>query len=406
MTRAVTTPSAEQPENSRYRWADEFVAYIRQLLSESSKARADLRSGLGRPMEQCARLDGYLAYRLSETMSSDAQRARYAVASLIAAQPAEHHTQRDVPDPAEPAEGWWQRPNLGASLALAVGHEVLKPGSAEDDLQLMTRQSAEALQQRLPALTRRLRAAGIPIDWAVLLVDLGRWNRSRDQIVTAWQEQYYRARARALVEDGSANAAERGPDTFVDHVLDLCEDNAAQADLRTGLGREYERCHRMHPHLVRHLPQRMRHEDRRAHYTVAALIAVRLPRSVRDADEPDPAAASATGDGNSTPAAVWWRRPNLGAALAQAVNKKVFKPESAEDDLQLMTRQSAAALRHQQLPALVRRLRAAGIPIDWAVLIEDLARWDRDRDAVAARWLDSYFHVRTLEDRMNTEEEN
>ncbi|MEU9352386.1 type I-E CRISPR-associated protein Cse2/CasB, partial [Streptomyces griseoloalbus] len=45
------------------------------------------------------------------------------------------------------------------------------------------------------------------------------------------------------------------------------------------------------------------------------------------------------------------------------------------------------------LPALVRQLLAGGIAIDWAVLLEDLAWWNRGRDRIATRWLESYFRT-------------
>lgn len=44
---------------------------------------------------------------------------------------------------------------------------------------------------------------------------------------------------------------------FVEEVIALCaQDKRAQADLRSGLGLPYERCHRLHRHLVRLVPQR------------------------------------------------------------------------------------------------------------------------------------------------------
>ncbi|MFI6056284.1 type I-E CRISPR-associated protein Cse2/CasB [Streptomyces violascens] len=184
----------------------------------------------------------------------------------------------------------------------------------------------------------------------------------------------------------------------------MCNDKKTQADLRSGLGRPVEQCNYLHRYLVRRLPERQHPDARRAHYAVAALIAGR-PRSARDADK---AAANPTGptdvDGAAS-APGWWQRPNLGASLAQAVNATVLKPDSAEGDLHLMARQSSDAI-YPRLPSLTQQLLRGGVNIDWAVLLEDLAWWNRDHDKIATRWFESYFRVRTLEDTTNSQEEN
>ncbi|MEV5983797.1 type I-E CRISPR-associated protein Cse2/CasB [Streptomyces sp. NPDC052051] len=178
-------------------------------------------------------------------------------------------------------------------------------------------------------------------------------------------------------------APPRPSDTFVAYVLSLCENKRVQSDLRTGLGQPVERCNYLHRYLVRRLPERQHRDARRAHYAVAALIAAR-PRSARtsDAERADKAAAP--------PA--WYRRPNLGASLAAAVNAQAIKPGSAEDDLHLFARQSSDGL-HTRMPALTRHLLTGGIALDWAVLLEDLIWWDRDRERIATRWLESYFRA-------------
>jgi CRISPR system Cascade subunit CasB len=182
--------------------------------------------------------------------------------------------------------------------------------------------------------------------------------------------------------------SERPSDSFVAYVLKLCQVKKTQADLRTGLGLPVDRCNYLHRYLVPRLPERMHHDARRAHYAVAALIAAR-PRTAREAD-----AVRAAADGQPPPE--WYRRPNLGAALAQAVNRKVIKPDSAESDLHLMARQSSQAI-HPRLPALTRHLLTEGVTVDWAVLLEDLAWWNRDRNRIATRWLEAYFRTTAAE---------
>lgn len=182
-------------------------------------------------------------------------------------------------------------------------------------------------------------------------------------------------------------------DAFVAYIVELCRDTKARAALRTGLGRPLERCDSMHRYLVPRLPTPERRDwyddRRRAHYTVASLIAGRPPVA-RDADAA--AAAQATAE-----TVDWWKRPDLGASLGMGVNKGVLKAGTVEDDLHLMVRQSAESLQ-QRLPALTRHLLGRGLTVDWAVLLDDLARWNVDRDRIATRWLDSYFRVRDRED--------
>ncbi|MGD3109458.1 type I-E CRISPR-associated protein Cse2/CasB [Streptomyces sp. YGL11-2] len=175
----------------------------------------------------------------------------------------------------------------------------------------------------------------------------------------------------------------RASDTFVAYVLSLCENKRVQSDLRTGLSLRVERCNYLHRYLVRRLADRLHADAKRAHYAVAALIAAR-PRSAREADAERAGQVEAVRE--------WRARPNLGASVAAAVNAGVIKPDSAEGDLHLFSRQSSDAL-HVRLPALTRHLQSGGIALDWAVLLEDLTWWDRNRDRIATRWLESYFRT-------------
>ncbi|WP_262386858.1 type I-E CRISPR-associated protein Cse2/CasB [Streptomyces sp. TRM49041] len=198
-----TTPTTPVQGTARQHRAD---AYVRRVLAlcESKRTRADLRSGLGRPVEQCNYLHRYLVPLLPERMHPDGKRAHYAVAALIAARP---RVTRDADTAAAaPCAGdgtgagagdgatspWWQRPNLGTSLAQAVRVGGLKGDSAEGDLHLLTRQSTNAIHPRLPSLTQHLLRVGVAIDWPVLLEDLTWWNRDQDRIATRWLESYFR----------------------------------------------------------------------------------------------------------------------------------------------------------------------------------------------------------------------
>ncbi|MGW9375014.1 type I-E CRISPR-associated protein Cse2/CasB [Streptomyces xanthophaeus] len=206
---------------------------------------------------------------------------------------------------------------------------------------------------------------------------------------------------------------------FVADVIALCaQDKRAQADLRSGLGLPYERCHRLHRHLVRLVPAAVRHPAaRRPYYAVAALIAARS-RSARE-EEADRAAeesvvqagaqgaaGSAEGAAVEAPdpegrgAAQWGRRQRitLGASLGEAVNRGVMKPDSAESELHYLARVGSDSL-HGRLPALLRQFNGRGVVLDWAVLLEDLSWWERRQDHIATRWLEDFFRVRAAEER-------
>ncbi|MGW4496460.1 type I-E CRISPR-associated protein Cse2/CasB [Streptomyces sp. NPDC004376] len=192
---------------------------------------------------------------------------------------------------------------------------------------------------------------------------------------------------------------QRPSDRFVKHVHDLCADNRTRAELRRGIGLPVERCNYAHRYLVpfisRTYKEGITRDRRHAYYVVAALIAGR-PRAARDAEPP--------GWSEGQPPADWYARPNLGASLGQAVAKGVLKEGSAESTLHLMTRQTAEAVR-TGLPALVRQLANGGVPVDWTVLLEDLANWNRYHDRVATRWLESYFRALNAEDAPEAEDE-
>jgi CRISPR system Cascade subunit CasB len=337
-------------------------------------------------------MDRHLAPRLAPDMSADEVRALYTVASLIAAQPRNPRRTAPAPPDQGPADQgptdqrnpWRHGSNLGASLAHAANNKILKAASAEDDLLAMDRLSVDALNLRLPALTRHLLGQGTPIHWATLLKDLARWNRDRAEIAARWQTTYYRARTPAGTEPATPQFR---PETFVSQVAELCSASSeVRADLRSGLGLPPQRCQRMHRHLVPLMPAAMHPDALTACYMVAALIASR--RNARDEDD---TATQASGS-------------DLGALLAKSVIKGAIRADAAEQELHLMTRQSRNVMR-RRLPALVNRLRGLGHQADWALLLNDLTWWDRNRAQVAARWMDSYFLVRSASDRNNPEQQ-
>lgn len=210
---------------------------------------------------------------------------------------------------------------------------------------------------------------------------------------------------------------------FVRQVSFLCgRDTRARSDLRRGLGRPVEQSHQAHRHLVPLLDDDPHPALRQAAYAVASLIAARPARrqdredsdttETTETETTDPGASEAgaeaagPGDAATRPgeseeaglsgpeAARRYRSDNLGAHLAAGANAGALAPGSAEAELHLYARQSAATIIHR-LPSLIRNLTSQGVAIHWPVLLDDLRYWDTRRDVIATRWFDSYF--RTLD---------
>ncbi|MEU0992120.1 type I-E CRISPR-associated protein Cse2/CasB [Streptomyces sp. NPDC005953] len=180
---------------------------------------------------------------------------------------------------------------------------------------------------------------------------------------------------------------ERTAERFVTYIVGLCETPRTRAELRRGLGQPVERCNFLHRYLVpwthvREDPSKNMHPAaKRAHYAVAALIAAR-PRVARSA-------LPHAGDSEESAGRM---KADLGVSLGQAVSANVIKAATAEGTLHLMSRQSADSV-HATLPSLTRQLLSGGVAVDFAVLLDDLAWWDRRRDRIAARWLENYFRT-------------
>jgi len=197
---------------------DEFVAHIHDLCAEPG-TRVRLSRGRGRPVEECAPMDRYLARR---TAHRAGRRAYYTVASLIASAGPQTHTPgvRPEPDdaavlmtagedapgaplvaPTEPAPAlsapdpaaWFARPNLGATLAAAVRTAGHSADRTEDILSVLTRLSDDQLHRRLPSTVTRLLKDNVTPDWGVLLYDLVQRPYQRDRVALRWRDAFYLA---------------------------------------------------------------------------------------------------------------------------------------------------------------------------------------------------------------------
>lgn len=208
------TAGVMDQEASKKLGPEGFVAYVRKIC-QTKKTQSDLRRGLGLPVERCSQAHRYLVPVMGHArLHRESERAHYAIAALIAARP---RVARDA-DAAVAAEAnpggaatrkRRERPNFGASFAAAVNAGAMKPKSAESELHLLTRQSSEAIHERLPALTRQLLGAGVTVDWAVLLDDLSWWNRHQERIATGWLMSYFRG----LSDPETGGTHEDGADT-------------------------------------------------------------------------------------------------------------------------------------------------------------------------------------------------
>lgn len=169
-------------------------------------------------------------------------------------------------------------------------------------------------------------------------------------------------------------------DDFVDRVRDLCTTPRIRADLARGQGRPITECLPLHRYLSRPTAG---WGARRAHFTTAALVALEPPR--RTTTRPT---EPSTPDGWATTPR--WRRPNLGAALAECAARRPLTAGGLERKLNTLIHLSADHL-HPLLPGLADQLLRAGCRPDWAVWLSDLALWDIDRTAVASHWLDAFY---------------
>ncbi|MCC3768635.1 type I-E CRISPR-associated protein Cse2/CasB [Streptomyces sp. UNOC14_S4] len=232
-------------------------------------------------------------------------------------------------------------------------------------------------------------------------------------------------------------------DTFVACVRQACERPGTQQALRAGLARPVDEVPaRTHAALLRHglVPDRSDTTVKRAYYAVAALIAAR-PRAERRADadarraadagdKGDKSGTGATGPGadpaspaeqsESSEAEAQAQQFSWGTSLGESLAQLTVRRERAtapgtggtqetsadtcksedrvsgvEQRLHLLVRQDIEGL-HRMLPAVVRQLGSAGVPVDYGRLLRDLVRWPRRRDETVRRWLEDYYRTLRL----------
>ena len=180
-------------------------------------------------------------------------------------------------------------------------------------------------------------------------------------------------------------------DRYVEWITKRCDtDKGVSSALRRGLRRTPDQAITMHRYVAGWTESLG--DDEWAHYTVAALIASRPPKT----------RSAATADTNSeaqpdeVQQASKPRRPNLGATLAR-LGGNSDRVDTVERRLHLLVRQGVPGLQ-RHLPGVIRLLASAQIAPDWGVLLWDLSCWRSDRNRIARRWLQDYYRVRFREE--------
>jgi CRISPR system Cascade subunit CasB len=142
--------------------------------------------------------------------------------------------------------------------------------------------------------------------------------------------------------------------------------------LRSGLGKPIERCDHMHSHLARWLNTErggnlIDDHDQRCLYTIASLIAHTPEGAIPDV-----------------------RPGNLGATLAIATRRGTLAATTTARSVERLGKQPAATVC-RSLVHIVVPLRSNRIPVDFAVLLDDLLAWPHSQHRVRKNWLQSYY---------------
>lgn len=232
----MTSPATTSARDERLARYQRFIDHVHKVCLDDPGRRAALRHSLGKLPEGAGyRAHGVVTRFLPDNPYRAEERAFYAIAAMIAAQPRDARDQdrsdrgddQDAPPDVQPAEGAEpgdgqpdeesapdadttspvRRVNLGTSLAEAVPKHLAER-SAEARLHLLARQGLDGCHRHLPALIRQLRGHQIRIDWVQLLDDLIALDRHRDRVAKQWLQSFYRTlyrRSQAAVADTSTS---------------------------------------------------------------------------------------------------------------------------------------------------------------------------------------------------------
>ncbi|MFI7342974.1 type I-E CRISPR-associated protein Cse2/CasB [Streptomyces sp. NPDC050085] len=194
MTDPESTPSSASAHESPYADEYRFVGQVLRICEESPGARAALRSGLRKRVDDCERMHWVIAGLVPEAHRhyENTERAYYAIAAMIASASASKSHAGTAPE-----QTVRSRRNFGECLAGAVDAGLLRESSAEARLRLLTKQSVGGLHRTLPASVRIVGEQLQFGDWVRLLADLRAWDLDRPRVTRQWHQSFYRTRLRS-----------------------------------------------------------------------------------------------------------------------------------------------------------------------------------------------------------------
>ncbi|GAA4239764.1 hypothetical protein GCM10022254_61400 [Actinomadura meridiana] len=184
--------------------ADKLVESVSAQVAKSPGNRAALRRSVGRTPEhpQSRHAIALVSRHIPPGGDEAVERAFYAVAALIAAQPRQSQDEDsddDVPDgETEPDAATGVEEPESQSLGATLGRAVALPGSplkfdtVEARLHLLCRQRVDGLHRQLPRIVSQLKTIRVPVDWSRLTFDLSRWGTDADYVAKEWLQDYYR----------------------------------------------------------------------------------------------------------------------------------------------------------------------------------------------------------------------
>jgi len=179
------------------RQEEAFATWLESLVTKEDRAvLAALRRGLSVDPDRRAWMLRYLPANLLSDRQEDVM---CLIASLFASHP--------LSWPKDQARTWT---NIGASLRRLAADELAEtgemPSRIEARLEAMLQSHRDDLPEHLRRIVGLLRAKDIPVDWAQLLHDIGRWDWRGRPVQREWARAFWRP------QQETAGEADPAPD--------------------------------------------------------------------------------------------------------------------------------------------------------------------------------------------------
>lgn len=198
MTNPTAASNSQQRRDELRTRADQMIKHLRTEVLPVPGRRAAVRAALG---QEPGDPRTFRAYReISEFLPPSPfrlqERAFFAVAAMLCAQPASNRRQEiTVADPAKDDSrqtGTREQRSLGGSCAQVVNRGRVAQKSMEARLHQLCRVGATGVHRQLPRVVHHLRGVGVEINWVELIDDLAAWEMARDHIAARWLREFYR----------------------------------------------------------------------------------------------------------------------------------------------------------------------------------------------------------------------